>query len=192
MNMASTDHRTYTLRARAQRQAETRRRIIEATETLHREVGPARTTVAEIARRAGVERLTVYRNFPAVRDLLTACQRSFLAGSPPPSLLPPRSLEVVLRDLYGWYRANQQMERHVHHDRHLVPELDELLKGGADLKLNLAAAAHAGGNVQAGRLIRAALDFSTWELLVAGGASDDEIARLFADAARGLQAEPAS
>ncbi|MBA2357350.1 MAG: TetR family transcriptional regulator, partial [Actinobacteria bacterium] len=33
------------------------------TAALHEEVGPARTTIAEIARRAGVQRLTVYKNF---------------------------------------------------------------------------------------------------------------------------------
>ena len=59
----STETRKYSLKARAERQAETRRRIVEATAELHTEVGPAQTTVAEIARRAGVQRLTVYNNF---------------------------------------------------------------------------------------------------------------------------------
>ncbi|HEV2416149.1 MAG TPA: TetR family transcriptional regulator, partial [Candidatus Dormibacteraeota bacterium] len=49
-------HRTYQLRVRADRQRETRERIVAATEALHAEVGPARTTIADIARRAGVER----------------------------------------------------------------------------------------------------------------------------------------
>jgi hypothetical protein len=49
--------RAYELKARAQRQARTRQRIVEATMELHKEVGPARTTVAEVARRAGVHRL---------------------------------------------------------------------------------------------------------------------------------------
>ena len=38
------------------------------------EVGPARTTIAEIARRAGVQRPTVYSNFPRESDLFAACQ----------------------------------------------------------------------------------------------------------------------
>ena len=37
---------------------------------LHKEVGPAQTTIAEIARRAGVQRLTVYNHFPTKPDLV--------------------------------------------------------------------------------------------------------------------------
>ncbi len=59
--------RTYTLKQRAERQAQTRRRITEATVELHRTVGPARTTISEIAKRAGVQRLTVYNHFPDER-----------------------------------------------------------------------------------------------------------------------------
>ena len=55
----SSQIRKYELKARAEKQAATRRRIVEATSALHEEVGPARTTVSEIARRAGVEWLHV-------------------------------------------------------------------------------------------------------------------------------------
>jgi AcrR family transcriptional regulator len=182
--MASTHSRKYTLRARADRQAETRRRIVEATVGLHREVGPARTTIAEVARRAGVERLTVYKNFPTGAALFEACQRHFIGSSPPPDVLPPLRLEQALLDLYRWYRANQAMERNVHRDRRQLPELDELMRG-ADRNLDAAAAAHAGGDTATKHLVRVALEFSTWELLADRGATDDEIARLFAEAARG-------
>ena len=69
MNAMSSESRKYELKARAEKQADTRRRIVEATSELHEEVGPARTTVAEIARRAGVQRLTVYNNFPNETEL---------------------------------------------------------------------------------------------------------------------------
>ena len=65
--------------ARAERQAETRRRIVDATVALHEEIGPARAAVAEIARRAGVARLTVYNHFPEDADLFAACRGAFLA-----------------------------------------------------------------------------------------------------------------
>src|SRR5437870_5397792 len=80
----SSETRKYALKVRAEKQAETRRRIVEATAALHTEVGPARTTVAEIARRAGVQRLTVYNNFPEERELFEACGAYWLAGNPPP------------------------------------------------------------------------------------------------------------
>src|SRR5262252_4872841 len=84
VNAVSSDRPKYKLRARAERQRQTRERIVAATVALHREVGPARTTVADVARRAGVQRLTVYNNFPRLSDLLVACQHAFLTASPPP------------------------------------------------------------------------------------------------------------
>ncbi|MGE5273636.1 MAG: TetR/AcrR family transcriptional regulator [Verrucomicrobiota bacterium] len=42
-----------------EREGETRSRIVEAAIELHRTIGPASTTVSEIAERAGVGRVTV-------------------------------------------------------------------------------------------------------------------------------------
>src|SRR6185312_17413139 len=60
MNAMSNEKRRYELKARAESQRQTRERIVQATMELHEEVGPAQTTIAEIARRAHVQRLTVY------------------------------------------------------------------------------------------------------------------------------------
>ena len=65
--------RTYRLKRRAERQDETRHRIVEAAVALHTTVGPARTTVSAIAERAGVQRHTFYRHFPDERSLGLAC-----------------------------------------------------------------------------------------------------------------------
>ena len=51
--------RTYTLKKRAERQDETRRRIIEAAVNLHSSVGPALTTFSMVAEHAGVQRHTL-------------------------------------------------------------------------------------------------------------------------------------
>jgi AcrR family transcriptional regulator len=56
--------RSYTLGRRAEKQAETRQRIVEAAVDLHGSVGPARTTISMIAERAGVQRHTLYAHFP--------------------------------------------------------------------------------------------------------------------------------
>src|SRR5712692_6067852 len=69
---------------REQRRAEMRQRIIEAAIELHQTLGPARTTIADIARRASVQRLTVYRYFPDERSLRAACSATFRFGNPPP------------------------------------------------------------------------------------------------------------
>src|SRR5829696_4877227 len=69
--------RKYEQKRRAEQQAETRRRIVEAVVALHREVGPARTTISAIAERAGVERLTVYRHFADETAMFQACSAHF-------------------------------------------------------------------------------------------------------------------
>src|SRR3954465_11441524 len=89
----SSETRQYELKVRAERQEETRRRIAAATAELHQEVGPARTTIAEIARRAGGQRPTVYNTFPDERSLFAACQAHFMASPPPPDPGPALATE---------------------------------------------------------------------------------------------------
>lgn len=194
-------HRTYQLRVRADRQRETRERIVAATEALHGEVGPARTTIADVARRAGVERLTVYNHFPQLHQLLEACRASFLAAHPPPDLSPHGvlksgavdRLESVLVQLYGWFRENEAMERNINRDRHLVPELDHLLRKTVDPVFDRTASEYAKAiatspraAARTGAMIRVALDFHTWQLVAGGGGSDIEAARLLARAIAGV------
>jgi AcrR family transcriptional regulator len=175
---------------------------VAATEALHREVGPARTTIADIARRAGVERLTVYNHFPRLDDLLRACQAHFLAGHPPPDISPGDvaksraldRLEDSLTRLYRWFRANEEMEQNIHRDRDLLPELDELLRRSGDPIFDRAASAYASLIARAAlaateveTFIRLAFDFRTWKLVTRGGLSDDKAARLFVRAVASLE-----
>lgn len=171
--------RKYELKARADRQAETRRRITEATVALHEEVGPARTTVAEVARRAGVTRLTVYNNFPEERELFAACQRHWFERHPAPDLDPSEGLQKVLSALYGWYRETARMAENVRRDRAHVPELDALMSETGDVRMAQLAEALGGGP-----MIALALDFWTWRRLAAEGLSDALSASLMARAAR--------
>ena len=76
--------RKYQLKARAESERQTRARIVQATMELHKEVGPAKTTVAEIARRAGVTRLTVYNHFSEDSALFSACQAHWMGLHPLP------------------------------------------------------------------------------------------------------------
>lgn len=105
--------RRYELQQRALTQLSTRQRIVEAAVALHTTVGPARTSVSEIARQAGVERNTVYSHFPDERTLLAAC--SELRGErqplPDPELWrtvrdPERRLRRGLGKLYEYYERN--------------------------------------------------------------------------------------
>ncbi|MBA3358820.1 MAG: helix-turn-helix transcriptional regulator [Thermoleophilaceae bacterium] len=65
--------RPYELKRRAELQEETRRRIVEAAIELHQTIGPAATTFTDIAARAGVGRVTVYRHFADEDELAGAC-----------------------------------------------------------------------------------------------------------------------
>ena len=76
--------RRYELKRRAERQEETRRRIVEAAVELHANIGPARTTVSDIARRAGVQRHTYYSHFPTERSLALACSGLYMEQNPLP------------------------------------------------------------------------------------------------------------
>lgn len=172
------DKRKYELRRRAERQAETRRQIVEATVALHQSVGPARTTISAIAERAGVERLTVYRHFPEERGLLRACQQHFLASYPFPDPTPwgqiddpPVRLRAALGALYAHYRATEAMTANILRDAPLLPALAELLRDlpryFAAVRDLLARGWNVGDDERA--LIEAAighaLEFETWRSL---------------------------
>src|SRR5689334_11383888 len=126
--------RKYELRQRAERQAATRRRIVEAIVALHGEVGPARTTVSAIAERAGVERLTVYRHFADETAMFQACSAHFAAETGPPDPAawagvpePAERLRAALLAFYGYYRRGEAMLAHVHRDAPRLPALAAVL-----------------------------------------------------------------
>jgi AcrR family transcriptional regulator len=175
----SSQIRPYVKRERAAKQEKTRQRIAAATAELHAEVGPAHTTIAAIAERAGVQRPTVYNNFPDERDLFAACQAHFLRESPPPVLDPAAGLEAVLRALYGWWRRNEAMSGNVARDRGAVPALDALMRDTADAQFDALADA-LGSDRESRAAIRVALTFETWRTLARRGLSDAAAARVMA------------
>lgn len=178
----SNEKRKYEKRIRADRQEQTRRRIAAATAELHAQVGPAKTTVAEIAKRAGVQRPTVYNNFPTDKELFAACQAHFMEQSPPAPLDPARGLEWNLRALYAWWRANEDMAGNVDRDRRALPALDELMRETADAVFDSLADA-LGKDRESRAFIRVALTFGAWQTLARRGLSDAAAARLMSERA---------
>ena len=85
--------RTYTLKKRAEQQAETRQRIVESAVDLHGSVGPALTSLSMIAERAGVQRHTLYAHFPDERSLFLACSGLTLERDPLPDAAAWRTIE---------------------------------------------------------------------------------------------------
>ena len=185
--------RPYRLGRRADKQAETRRRIVEATVDLHSTLGPARTTVAQIAERAGVQRHTYYAHFPDERSLFLACSGLALARDPLPHVnlwraLPPGRERVRqgLRELYSWYERNAEMAACVLRDA----EHHALTREMAELRIipTLVEAARMlgeglGGSAQT--LLGVALDFGCWRVLNATHEAD-RAADLMSEAVCGL------
>jgi AcrR family transcriptional regulator len=190
------ERRKYDLKVRAERQRQTRERIVAATVALHETVGPARTTVAEVARRAGVQRLTVYNNFPDETELLAACQAHYFGGHPPPDFGsafaladPDERLKAILRDLYRWYRACAPMLGNSLRDRSLVPALDALLSQTVDSQFAelgqaiVAGWVAPGGDQRVGVVVALALDFRTWQRMAEHGLDDEAAAELMTELA---------
>ena len=173
--------RTYELKQRAERQQETRRRIVEAAVALHTELGPSRTSVQAIAERAGVTRPTVYAHFPDVRSLFEACSGHVRELVPPPDSSDWRSvsdpgerLKVALRDLYGYYERLEPLLDNVQRDAAVMPLVAEMnayrvryLEEILDLLLE-AWPKRGGPRARLRRAIGHALEFRTWQSLVRG------------------------
>ena len=205
MNAMSSQIRKYALKVRAEKQAETRRRIVEATSALHEEVGPARTTVAEIARRAGVQRLTVYNNFPNETELFAACGEHWMAKNPLPDHSaalaignPLERLRAVLGPLYHWYRKNARGTENLQRDRLVMPALDSVMRIRMDQSFAKIADALTAGFTPAARsakglraAVALALDFWTWRRLSGEGMSDDDATALMVGAVKAAADMPA-
>lgn len=158
---------------RAERVDDTHRRIVEATVRLHTTVGPARTSIAAIADEAGVTRLTVYRHFPTLEDVFTACAAHWIAAHPMPD--PSRWVSlptlgeratVALEDLYGWYRSCDQELFPVQRDLDVLPAHVRDGQAGA---LEWRAGAILGDEAAARRvtaLARHLVEYWTWRSLV--------------------------
>lgn len=175
--------RNYTLRRRAERQAETRRRIVEATLALHGSVGPARTTLSMIAERAGVQRHTLYAHFPKERDLFLACSALSLERDPLPDPEPwasidplPDRLRAGLAALYGWYARNASLVAAVLRDA----EVHGLTREVVELRIvpvmaRCAAVLGTGLGRRQRALLDLAMGFHAWRTLTQqGGLGTDE------------------
>jgi AcrR family transcriptional regulator len=186
--------RKYELKRRAEQQERTRRRIVEAAIALHQTKGPARTTMSDIARVAGVQRHTLYRHFPDDRAIGLACSGLYMERDPPPDAAPWRSiaepierLQRGLSELYAWFGRNEDMFSRVLRDAEVDPLTGELfqLRAGDPvqrMRATLAEGLPSGSRVQAA--LDLALDFHTWRRLVRSGLTLEEAVETMVAAVR--------
>jgi AcrR family transcriptional regulator len=183
--------RTYELKKRAERQDETRRRIVEAAVELHTTIGPARTSVAAIAERAGVTRPTVYAHFPDADALFRACSGHVRETVPPPELEPWRSIEdpaarlcTALEELYAYYTRLEPLLENVLRDAAVLPIVREVGAYRARYVEQVREVLLPGWpvtpttRVRLGRAIGHALDFRAWQSLRGQGCSNDDAVAL--------------
>src|SRR5919109_3377589 len=206
---SSRSGRKLKLNARAARQEQTRRRIVEAAVALHERIGPLATTVTAIADRAGVERLTVYRHFPDQETLHAACTAHYFALNPPPRPEdwseiddPEARLRHGLSELYAYWARTERMMSSVLRDHEVDPE--RAGRGAVAYIAGAKAALSKGWGVRGRRLARLdaavghAVHFLTWRSLVRNESLDsreavDLVARLVLAVARPDEdARPAS
>lgn len=179
----TTTRRRYELKKRAERQQETRQRIVEATVALHSQLGPSRTTVSAIAERAGVQRHTVYAHFPDERDLAMACSGWHLTRHPlpdPEPLLevddPDERVRRAVQALYAYYAGNEDLMANIMRDLEdhettqwivgvrmapVMGRLHEILASGFR--------ARGGRRERLAAALAVVLDFHTWRTLRRAG-----------------------
>ncbi len=127
--------RPYRQKARARHREDIHRRITLAAVYLHGSIGPARTTVSDIAKRAGVRRATVYNHFPTDLELIDSCSTHWFGENPPPNPAewaaisdPAQRTRVALEAMYKYYDHGQEMLENVFRDTPQVPALQEILR----------------------------------------------------------------
>lgn len=166
--------RAYTLKKRAETQAETRKRIVEAAVDLHASVGPAATTLSMIAEKAGVQRHTLYAHFPDERSIFMACSGLVYERDPMPAAdawrgIAGRSERLIfgLTAIYEWFERNESLLGNVLRDAAHHPLVQEIQK------LRVAPVIKAWHDVLGADLtvaqrpiLHLALSFHTWRNLV--------------------------
>jgi AcrR family transcriptional regulator len=192
----------YNLKARAERHQQTRQRIVETAVELHGAYGPAQTTITDIAKRAGVQRQTVYNHFPDELSLLKACSAHNRTLNPPPDPEPwkliadPQSrLRRALAEVYAYYRRNEQMQANVTRDAQANPNVGKVFEARIKHQERMRDALGAGfleqGDGQRHKQLYGALwvalEFQTWHTLVREqGFEDEEVIELMVGMVRCL------
>lgn len=189
--------RRYSRRRRDDAMAQTRERILEAILALHAERGSIKTSYAAIAERADVAVPTVYKHFPNLTEMFSACVGHAVGQAPPlgPDLFDahpdtPARLDALVRAAFAQYRFLARWLHWSQHEASLVPELAPFQGKLDDLHRQLIAAALAprcGANppeALAG-LIEVLTRFASWETLTQARGLSHE--RAVAEVSRALR-----
>jgi len=175
--------RTYTLKQRAERQAEVRRRIVDAAVILKQTMDPNGISMADVAEQAGVGRVTVYRHFRDLDALKQATSRRYFSLNPPPDpsrwaaiANPLARLRAGLAEAHAYHRRTERMMARIQVDGADAAVRDPYRKlwraGGGVLAAPFGLTGEAALRLRAS--IDLALSFETWRTLVRDEGLSDE------------------
>lgn len=174
--------RSYRLNKRAESQDRTRQRIVDAAIELHQSKGLS-ATFGEIAQRANVGKVTVYRHFPDLTALVGACSGQYFERHPLPDVEAWRDIGDAaarsrhgLAEAYRYHRETEPMMARILaevRDMPIIAPYSDHWRRGAEI---LAEAWPVGDSER--DMLRAgfglALSFDTWRLLVREEGLDDD------------------
>jgi len=157
-----------------EKQGRTRQKIIDAAIDLHQTKGLAGTTIRDIAQRAKVGNVTVYRHFPDEEALVDACSGQYFQCHPFPDIEAWRCIQDAsqrlrrgLRDSYAYHRETEPMMTRILSEARDLPVMGPYhayWRSAGDAILAAWPAAHRKAPLKAGLAL--ALSFDTWHLLV--------------------------
>lgn len=190
--------RTYQLKQRAKSKEATRQSIVDAAIELHQMKGVASTSFEEIAERAKVGKVTVYRHFPDEMSLINACSGAYFERNQLPDLDSWREisdandrLHLGIQQTYCYHQQTEPMLSKVLAEARalgIVKNYDAHWRRGAEILTEpFVSSVESKSVLEAG--VALALTFETWHLLVRQhGLTHDQsillISRLVGDKAR--------
>jgi len=181
--------RSYRLGKRADAALATRRRIVEATLTLHDEQGITGTSVRDVAARAKVAPATVLHHFPRMDDLIQACGELSDAMAPMPSEAIFAAggdrawrVRVLTLELFAWWeRLGISGWNHLQVDRSALPRVNAWLDEVGDRHRQLVRTALGPAAAHHVDVVKAMTTQGVWSSMHAAGIETKEAA---ADVAR--------
>ena len=177
--------RRYSTQKRAEAFAATRRAIVEAAKSLHAEQGVLATSWQDIAERAAISPVTVYRHFRSLTELIPACAKSFVESVAPITEDEARAafaelasaserLERLVRDDCDCYRRGRGWFHAAMRESDLIPELGLVVSSQQQtLRTLIRTALDDEAPDQLVSALVAVIDFPFWHSLVEAGVSED-------------------
>jgi AcrR family transcriptional regulator len=185
---------------RAETAAATRQRILKATMALHDEQGITRTSVRDVAGRAGVSPATVLRHFSNLDGLIRACGQLTDQLLPMPDravLIGARNRGEAVRlmalALFAWYEKIGRGLEQLQIDARTLPEVDEWQRRADRHHRELVAAALGPeADASAIALVAALTCYGAWRSLRDAGMDSSRAAAELAGLVAGASQRPLS